>query len=164
MCTCYQHVFVHHLTFLRLAECVRNCFTTLSNIHASNAQEAQKFPDSCLLPPAAQKRLEEIELTQSRFSHTFVPGMNLKATITSNSDGKSFESDISKYTQGEISCTCGQPLISGLPCEHNKFHAEQCQLSVAQIVNSKLTTAGWKASYEAATAVGGFGEVRSPYA
>ena len=152
----------HHLKFsLPFAECVRNCFITLGNMHATNVEEAQKFQDSRLLPPAQQKKIDEnlVFHNQPRFSHTFDPGTNFKATITNKSDGRNFASDISKHMQGELSCGCGKPCITGLPCEHNEFHAIQCRMSAAQIVNKKLTTAGWKASYEAAVAVGGFGTV-----
>ena len=126
-------------------------------------QEAEQFDPKDPLPPAQRKLLDAnlVFPSQPRFSHKFDSNAQLLATITNKSNRKEFTSDLRLYKEGTISCSCGKPAISGLPCEHNQFHAQQRKMTVDQIVHPKLSTKAWKESY--ASVKEGFGSVRSMY-
>ena len=52
-------------------------------------------------------------------------------------------------------CTCGAPLVRGLPCEHVRAHAAKEGLSVHEIADFRLLSTTWADSYDRS-----FGEVK----
>ena len=121
------------------------------------AAEAAQGP----LPPSVDAIIKEnmVFPSQPRFSLTLEENTPLLATVTNNSTGRQFLSDIRLHAAGTIKCTCGKPGITGLPCEHIEFHVTQCGMTTDQVVPPCRTTKVWKEGYGAAMRAGGFGAV-----
>ena len=139
----------------------RECFLTCSSIYERNAKEARDHPANVPLPPAQSKAMKDyfVSETQPRFSHVFEENNRMTASITRISNNDMYRSQLQVDAAGNTTCSCGMPAITGLPCEHNVYHALQCSMRTEQIVHDKLTTKGWKASYEAVARIRGFGTV-----
>ena len=54
----------------------------------------------------------------------------------------SYETDLFLLT-----CDCGRPGVSGLPCAHLLAHAEAAGVPIHEVVHKKDRTAGWKNQY-----------------
>jgi hypothetical protein len=164
MCSIYIYVCVcvHTHEYFFFAELVQAIMDTCADSFEKRRNDAAKHPLSSVLPPDQDAVVQDYLIfpTQARFTHAPDRSSALLSNITETASEKEFASDIRLHAQGIVSCTCGMPKITGLPCEHNTFHAMKCHLSIDKIVNHKLTTVGWKESYQAADAVGGFGTVR----
>jgi len=46
-----------------------------------------------------------------------------------------------------LSCDCGRPEVSGLPCAHLLAHAEAAGVPIHEVVHKKDRTAGWQQQY-----------------
>ena len=150
-------IFVYMHTFAGTLRCM---FETSRIQYDKFRAEANETPTEQEMPKAVEKLLSDkyhVYKDSSRYTVELDSDNRYKATVKSLSSNTFYISDLSKHKDGIVSCSCGQPLISGLPDRHNVAHAAQIGLRVMHIADSRFTTAGLQRSYRLA---GEFGQVR----
>lgn len=109
--------------------------------HARMEDEANPQEDAEPAAYSIKQRCAKVEETTSRVAHQSVIN---QVTCPDNK------------TSCLCACTCGGPLVLGLPCHHNRAHAGQMGLHLHEVADHRFLASTWKASYEQA---GAFGEV-----
>ena len=101
------------------------------------------------LPPGVEDRLANARSRVNSYtSIQFTSNDRLTARVPSSSNpAVSYNTDLRQLADNGLSCDCGHPQVTGLPCVHLLAHAIAAGLDEVNFMCDHDTTAGWKAQY-----------------